>query len=126
MIEFSANHYDGVTSRARDIGVWVDHENGLHLCGFERSRVFRLGVVRITPRVGNTLRALVLPGGARCETADRRVVDELERRQGVTRGAMLLRRLEASTAALLLAGLLLAAALVTLIGAGIPLLSAAL
>lgn len=124
MIEFSANYYDGITSRARDVSVWVDEENALHLSGFDRPRVFPLGVVRFAPRVGSTLRAFVLPGGARCETADRRVVDELELRHGVTPGGALLRRLEGCTAALVLAQLLLVAALLGAIFAGIPLLSA--
>lgn len=125
MIEFSANYYDGVTSRARDVLVWLDEDDALRVSGLARSRVFSLAAVRIAPKVGNTLRALTLPGGARCETADRRALAELERRQGVPRAAAWLRRLEANTGALLLTFVVLAAALYAIAFAIIPALSGA-
>lgn len=121
MMEFAANHYDGVTSRAREVSVWIDDQNALHLSGVGGPLGYSLSAVRIAPRVGSTFRALLLPGGARCETYDRRIVDEIERRQGVSRATALFRRLERSAPLVCLLGVALALGAVVL--AGIPALA---
>jgi Zn-dependent protease with chaperone function len=123
MMEFAANHYDGVTSRAREVSVWIDDQNALHLSGVGGPLGYSLSAVRIAPRVGSTFRALLLPGGARCETYDRRIVEEIERRQGVSRATALFRRVERSAPLVCLLGVALALALVAVVLAGIPALA---
>jgi hypothetical protein len=119
MIEFAANHYDGVTSRARDVSVWLD-EDVLHVAGLDPPKAYPLARVRIAPRVGTTFRALLLPDGARCETFDRRIVDELERRQGVSRLTALFHRLEGNAGFVLVVGLALSVSLIVGVFVAIP------
>ncbi len=110
MIEFSANYYDGVSSRERDVSVWLEQDK-LHLRDLDVPKSYPLSVVRIAPRVGSTFRALLLPGGGRLVTYDRRIVDELERRQGVPRLTAVLRRLDDNAALVAVLAVLVAAAL---------------
>lgn len=122
MIEFSANYYDGVSSRERDVSVWLEQDN-LHLRDLDVPRSYPLSVVRIAPRVGSTFRALLLPGGARLVTYDRRIVDELERRQGVPRLTAVLRRLEDNAAFVAMLAVVLAAVLVVAAFRALPALA---
>jgi Zn-dependent protease with chaperone function len=123
MMEFAANHYDGVTSRAREVSVWIDDQNVLHLSGVGAPLGYSLADVQIAPRVGSTFRALLLPGGARCETYDRRIVEEIERRQGVSLPTALFRRVERNVPLVGVVALALALSLVAVVLAGIPALA---
>ncbi len=107
MIEFCGDYRDGLRSCARPITLLAPGDGTLRLGGIEPPRAHALGDVRIAPRVGTSLRALTFPDGARCETHDRMAIDELERQKGMTRGARLLRALEARWWSALSAGLLL-------------------
>lgn len=123
MIEFSAKYYDGVTTRARAVTVRVAEPNLVHIAGPDLELSLALTEIRIEPRLGNTVRSLTLPDGAKCESDDHAAVDALERLSGKGRAGALLHTIESNWRAALGAVLVLFA----LIGAatkwGIPLLA---
>jgi Zn-dependent protease with chaperone function len=79
--------------------------------------------VSVKPGLGNTHRVLSFPGGIRCETADRRAVEALERELGMNMGGRFVARLERRwwLAGGCLVGLV--AAVAAFIWLGIPLLA---
>jgi len=123
VIEFTAKYYDGVTSRARDVSVRVDEGNVVHVTGLEAPVSYALADVRVTPRLGSTIRSLTLPGGAKCETEDHAAVDALERQAGTGRVGARLHALESNWRGALGAAALLLALIAVATKWGIPLLA---
>lgn len=123
MISFSARYYDGETSRSHDVGVQVDEGGTLRVSGLSESVVMPAGDLRISPRLGNTVRSLTLPSGEKLETADNAAVDALQRQLG--RGAVLgiVHQLESRWRTAIAAAVLLAAVVVGGAKWGIPLLA---
>jgi Zn-dependent protease with chaperone function len=121
MMQWAANYFDGVRSRALPVTLVVSEDETLRLGGLEPPREYRLSEVHLAPRVGTTARAITFPDGARCETRDRTAIDELERRKGTTCAARLLTALESRRSAPFLAALLLAVGLVIAVLAVVPL-----
>lgn len=76
-MEFRATYYDGETSQPHAVVVRTTASGSLRIEGLEEPREFELGEVRLSPRLGNTVRSLNLPGGAKCETDDHTAVDAL-------------------------------------------------
>ena len=130
MVRFGAIYYDGETSRPHDVQVELVGEASkdavVQIQGSSVSRQLVLSDVKIAPRLGNTVRSLSLPDGAKCETQENDAVDELARRAGVGAGLSLVHRLESRWKTAL--GAVLATAL--LCGAGfiwgVPWLAAAI
>lgn len=109
MIRFSAKYFDGESSRAHDVTVESDGTTSLCIAGLGAPLEHALSQVRISPRLGNTVRSLALPGGAKCETDDNASVDELERARGRGKGGAFLHRVESQWKTALFSAVLLVA-----------------
>lgn len=96
MTELRGVYYDGVTSEPRHVTVALDEQGVLHVAGLAQPLTQPLNVVKIGARLGNTVRSLWFPDGAKCETEDHAAVDELERRQGKGGAGRLVHALESS------------------------------
>lgn len=94
MISFSATYYDGRSTRQHAVVVRATAGQPVRLEGLEPPLEVALTDVRISPRLGNTPRALGLPGGAQCETLDNDAVDALARLAGRGAGSTLVHHLE--------------------------------
>lgn len=118
-----ATYYDGATSAARAVEVRVDELGVLHVEGLEAPLSHPVASVVISPRLGNTVRSLRFPDGAKCESDDHEGLAELEQRAGRGRSGRILHELESSWRYVLGATLLLV--LVGVVGTkwGIPLLA---
>lgn len=99
MIEFSARYYDGKSSEPHDVTVRVDAGATLHVEGLPaplECGILEYGMqeVRISPRLGNTVRSLAFADGGKCETADNDAVDRLQELTGAARAGILIHGLE--------------------------------
>jgi Zn-dependent protease with chaperone function len=104
---FHAVYYDGVTSQSTGVEVSLDESGTLHVAGLAGPVAHPLASVRISPRLGNTTRALLFPNGAKCETSDHAALEALERAAGRGAFARLLHTLESRWRYALGAGLAL-------------------
>jgi Zn-dependent protease with chaperone function len=93
---FVAAYYDGLTSKAISVELSLDAEGVLHVHGLERPVAHPLSAVRIDPRLGNTMRSLFFPDGAKCESNDHEALEELLRRAGKGGFSRLIHKLESS------------------------------
>jgi len=123
MTTFHATFYDGLTSQGVRVVVTLDDAGTLHLAGLAEPVAYPLTSVRIGPRLGNTTRSLVFPGGAKCESNDHSALEALERVVGRGTLSRLVHRLESRWRYAVGAALLLLC--VGLVGSkwGIPLLA---
>jgi len=119
-IEFSAKYYDGESSRGIDVRVRLDAANMVHVIGLDAPLEVPLANVRVAPRLGNTVRSIAFPDGAKCETEDNDAADALLRRSGTGRFGDLLHRIESRSRYALAAALGLAAFVVVGVVWGIP------
>jgi len=94
MIRFFAKYYDGRTSHPHDVEVHLDDAGTLHIDGLAVPCQHPLETVRIAPRLGNAVRSITLPEGAKLETADNTAVDELGLRTGRRAPGGILHQLE--------------------------------
>lgn len=120
MSAFPARYYDGRSSRGVEIMVSLEAGARLRLRGGGLDCSHRLADVRITPRLGDTPRAIHLPDGGKCETRDNDAVDALLRAGGRGFGARLLHALESRLPLVGVAVLLTAAAVWATITHGLP------
>lgn len=81
-MEITASYYDGKTSQQKDVRIHFDAAEQIRITGLENVLTYSLSEVRISSRVGNTPRSLLLPGGAKCETLDNETIDAILRLQG--------------------------------------------
>jgi Zn-dependent protease with chaperone function len=123
MTTFSGTYYDGLTTRSTPVRLELDDTNVLHVLGLPTPVAHPLSAIRISPRLGDTTRALYFPDGAKCDSADNTAVDELERRAGTGKLSQLVHSLESRWRNAIFAGLMLV--LLLAIGAhwGIPVLA---
>lgn len=78
MIRFSAYYYDGDSSRRHDADVTIDEGASVRIEGLGRVMTYELRDVKISPRLGDTVRSLVFADGGKCETLDNDAVDEAQ------------------------------------------------
>jgi Zn-dependent protease with chaperone function len=121
MIEFSATYYDGHSSRPSDVRVRLDDANVLHVVGSGVAVSHALATVQIAPRLGNTVCALALPDGGKCETHDNDAVDTLRVRAGHGRRGTWVHALESRWRTALAATLVLAVGIAAGLKWGVPL-----
>jgi Zn-dependent protease with chaperone function len=94
MIQLSATYYDGQSSKPREVVVRAQPSGPVRIEGLESPLEIAWADVRISPRLGNTVRSLSFPGGAKCETSDNEAVDALERLTARGARRALIHRLE--------------------------------
>jgi len=123
MTPLEGTYYDGLTSRASPVWLELDEANVLHVVGLPEPVSYPLASVRISPRLGNTTRALHFPGGAKCDCTDNAAVDALLRRSGKGKLGQLVHQLESRWQHAIVAGVLLVLLLVGGAHWGIPFLA---
>lgn len=119
-MEIPARYYDGRTSRAREVRLRFDSDGSMRLLGGELNRRFALEELDIAPRIGNTLRAIGLPDGARCEVPDNDALDAMLRRHRRLGFQDWVHRLESRLVYVVIALLVTAAASWGMVSQGIP------
>jgi Zn-dependent protease with chaperone function len=112
-----------MSSEATDVMVCVDADNQLTLEGLSETCVCALSTVKISPRLGNTMRKLTLPDGATCESLDHAALDALMSQNGRGKGAKLVHRLESNWRTAILATVVLIGTLALGVRVGIPIMS---
>ncbi len=82
-MEFSVHCYDGVRSGMQSAQIKLDSETEQVIVTFEDGEIRQIALaeLKISPRLGNTMRRIEFPGGGACETSDNDAVDVLERRR---------------------------------------------
>lgn len=94
MIRFTGTYFDGKTSKAFLVEVFVE-QGRLFVQGEEVEQLeFLLGECAITPPLARTARVIHFPGGARCETDDHEGVASLEEYLGKNKGLWFVNTLE--------------------------------
>lgn len=121
MIRFSATYFDGESTRAHPVEVAVDEGDTVHVHGLATAVSAPLSALRIAPRLGNTVRSLAFPGGARAESDAHDALDALLARAGTSRGLGFVHTLESQWRWALAAAALLAVVLAGGVRWGIPL-----
>jgi Zn-dependent protease with chaperone function len=124
MTELPATYYDGVSSQPVAVTLRLDEAGLLHVQGLPQPQAHPLAQVRISPRLGSTMRSISLPGGAKCETDDHVALAELTRAAGGGKLDGLVHRLESSWRTVLGATLALIAVVAAGVHWGIPVLAA--
>lgn len=122
MSPFEATYYDGTSTQAHPVLVWVDVNGAIHLRGEGIELSFQPSELKISPRLGDTSRSIVLPDEQQIETEDNDAVDGLAR-HAKAQGGRWVHRLERSWPIALLS---LAAAGLFAVGGvvwGVPLLA---
>lgn len=120
MIEFGGCYLDGKTSRSHPVTIKLS-DGTIFISGEEFDSVqVLLKECRIPPALGRTTRAIILPGGARCETDEIDAVAAIEKMVGANFGMRLVNLLESHwrLVALCFAGIILSTWL--FISYGIP------
>lgn len=96
MTGVAAAYFDGRTSQAREVFLWFGDDGSLEVTGEGVSLRFSAGEVRVESRLGNTVRCIRLPKGARCETLDNDSIDRVLKSRSVAPVAGWVHRLESS------------------------------
>jgi Zn-dependent protease with chaperone function len=73
---FEASYFDGRSSTARTVSVSIDEDALVRICGAGLELAYPLTKVKISARIGDAPRWVVLPNGAKCETRDNDAVDQ--------------------------------------------------
>ncbi len=123
MIRFSGHYYDGLSSVRHEVELHLDTKLILHVKGLDCDRAYPLQEIKISPRLGNTVRSLGFADGAKCETSDNDAVDEAQGWLGEGQSNRLLHRLESKWPYALLATGLLMVILIAGYRWGIPALA---
>lgn len=95
MHAFEATYYDGKTSVPHPVQVWVEPDGGLRLDGHDFELRVARRELRVSPRLGDTVRSIFLPDDQKLETTDNEALDALALLGGASRH-LLLHRLEKS------------------------------
>ncbi len=119
----AATFYDGKTSQQHDVCLYFDSPGRLRITGLDHELTYPLSAVRISSRLGNTPRALYLPGGAKCETLENDTIDAVLQRGGRGRWQAVLHTLESRLHYVVLALVLTVVGVWGLIEYGIPALA---
>lgn len=119
MIQFHGKYYDGQTSKIVKVSVHFDGQN-ISITGEEllRAVIFPFSDCRLTPALGKTDRAILLPDGGKCETDDLSAINRLEEKKGGNSAYRIIHSIEQQWRLALgcMAGLVLAVFLFTTYG----------
>ncbi|MCP4676078.1 MAG: M48 family metallopeptidase [Deltaproteobacteria bacterium] len=96
MIEFNAQYYDGLSSKAHQVRVVIDDAGILKIEGLPEPIEVSFKDVSVSARLGNTARFVKFAGGAKCETLDNDAVDRALRGHAVASGSRLVHWLESN------------------------------
>ena len=116
--------FDGVTSSSRAAVLVVEKSGQVRVTdagGEFIASAERLGVLRISSRLGNVPRTLDFPDGGRFETLQNEIVDQLE--QGAGLSGRLIHRLESRYAAVILSLMVVGLAVWWFVAQGVPALA---
>lgn len=120
MTPLAARYLDGATSRAVPVRVRFAPAGRLQVEGPGLALSLDLAHVAVRPRLGDTPRALDLPGGARLEVDDNDAVDSALRESALGRAARLVAALERHWHSVVLAVVVTLAAGAWLVAWGVP------
>lgn len=81
-MRFLARYFDGQTSRAHDVEVFVDPQGNLQVQGLPEPLNVPRAQYRVGARLGNTTRSITFESGAKLETADNDAVDRMLQQLG--------------------------------------------
>ena len=123
MTRFAATYYDGESTRAHAVELQLDEAGMLHVSGLAQPVSHALSTVRISPRLGNTVRSIAFADGARAESDDQVAVDALVHRGGGGQLLVWVHRLESHWRFAVGATVLLALVIVGGVHWGIPLMA---
>ena len=73
----SARYFDGRTSRVEEVRLVFSEDGSVTLLGENREQAYALQDLDIAPRIGNTVRAILLPNGGKCEVRDNEALDRV-------------------------------------------------
>jgi Zn-dependent protease with chaperone function len=116
----AARYLDGTTSRERPVRVRFAPGGRLHLEGAGPDRSYDLSDLAVRPRMGDTPRAIDLPGGARLEIDDNDAVDAALADRGQGRWHRLVHALERRRSWVTVAVALTFLAGFLVVGRGVP------
>jgi Zn-dependent protease with chaperone function len=94
MRDIAATFFDGKSSRPSKVRLAFDATGNVRVEGCGRELVYTLTELRISDRLANTPRSIYLPDGAKCETRDNDLIDEVLRLHRRQTSGRLLHRLE--------------------------------
>jgi Zn-dependent protease with chaperone function len=77
MTRFSATYYDGESTRAQAVEIVLDEACVLHVNGLAAPVSYPLSAIQVSPRLGNTVRSIAFPNGARAESDDQAALDAI-------------------------------------------------
>ncbi len=77
MKEVSAFFYNGVTSQKKEVLVRFDASGEVRIIGLNTDLIYTFSDVNIAPRIGNMPRSIYFPDGAKCDTTDNDLIDEV-------------------------------------------------
>lgn len=123
MMEVPAFFYDGKSSKKKEVLIRFDGSGGMRITGLDSDLVYRLSDVRIAPRIGNTPRSIHFPDGAKCETPDNDLIDEVLSRHGRGRFQRLVHTLESRLRFVIVSLVLTVIAIWAFVEFGIPVLA---
>jgi Zn-dependent protease with chaperone function len=82
MTRFGAHYYDGKSSRRWDVTVSLEADGMVRVEGLPAPLELRAVELRVAPRLGDVVRSVTLPDGAKLEANDHVALDELATRGG--------------------------------------------
>ncbi len=108
-MRLSVTYYDGQSTRAHAVELEVDEVAGLvRLHGLAAPKSHPLASLKVSPRIGDTVRSITFPDDARAESSDHTELDALAAKAGHGRTLHLVHLIESRwKSALLAAGILL-------------------
>jgi Zn-dependent protease with chaperone function len=77
MTRFSAIYFDGESTRAHAVEIRLDAAGVLHVSGLSAPVSHPVAFVRVSPRLGSTVRSIAFPDGARAESDDQAALDAI-------------------------------------------------
>jgi Zn-dependent protease with chaperone function len=77
MTRFSAIYFDGESTRAHAVEILLDEAGVLHVSGLSAPVSHPVAAVQVSPRLGNTVRSIAFPDGARAESDNQAALDAI-------------------------------------------------
>lgn len=81
-LRLSVTYYDGLSSRPHSVELELDDAGVVHLYGLAAPRSHPVSSIRVSPRIGDTVRSITFPDDARAESRDHDALDALGARAG--------------------------------------------
>jgi Zn-dependent protease with chaperone function len=107
-MRISVTYYDGESTRAHAVDLEVDDAGVAHLHGLAVPKSHPVTSLKVSPRIGNTVRSITFPDDARAESSDHAALDALSTKAGHSRALHLVHLIESRwRTALVAAGVLI-------------------